>query len=143
MLLLEQIQLISCVALVAVIWTVQLLIYPNFRFVEKSSFQKFHQFHTERITLIVGPLMLVEAFSATYLCLQIQTSFWFLNLLSIGILWALTAFVSVPIHNRLAQRETAEFLEPEIARLIRTNWLRTLLWSIRGATLFLTFKFPF
>jgi hypothetical protein len=39
-----------------------------------------------------------------------------------------TAFVSVPLHERLTARFDAEALD----RLVRTNWVRTAAWTARG-----------
>jgi hypothetical protein len=50
------------------------------------------------------------------------------NLGTILLIWAATAFLSVPLHNKLATGIDAEV----IGALIRTNWIRTFLWSARS-----------
>jgi hypothetical protein len=47
------------------------------------------------------------------------------------LIWAVTFFISVPFHNRLAQG----FDYISIDGLVRTNWLRTLAWTARLALL--------
>jgi hypothetical protein len=42
--------------------------------------------------------------------------------------WITTALVQVPLHRRLS----AGYDEPTGRRLVRTNWVRTALWSLRG-----------
>jgi hypothetical protein len=46
----------------------------------------------------------------------------------VGILWISTAAVQVPLHNRLA----TGFEAAAARKLCATNWLRTLVWSLRG-----------
>ena len=43
----------------------------------------------------------------------------------VGIAWASTAFVQVPLHGTLARG----FDEDAHARLVATNWVRTVAWS--------------
>ena len=45
------------------------------------------------------------------------------------LIWGITAFVSVPAHQRLAQGFDLE----AHTRLVQTNWIRTLAWTARGA----------
>lgn len=129
------IQMLACFSMVSVIWMVQLLVYPNFRWVTPANFRSFHQFHTEKITWVVGPLMLIEILSAGYLCFHSSNLFWTLNLFSVGILWLLTALISVPIHHQLTEAGEDSRRTQLMTQLIRTNWYRTLLWSLRGIVL--------
>ncbi len=48
--------------------------------------------------------------------------------LLVGVIWATTAFASIPAHNTLANGwDTAAH-----AQLVLTNWIRTLAWIARG-----------
>jgi hypothetical protein len=47
----------------------------------------------------------------------------------VGIAWASTAFVQVPLHGTLARG----FDEDAHARLVATNWVRTIAWSGHAA----------
>ena len=47
-------------ALFGLIWTVQLVHYPAFRYIQEGQFTAFQHFHMQGITLIVLPLMLAE-----------------------------------------------------------------------------------
>lgn len=117
----------SCWAMTGVIWVVQLLLYPNFKFVGESEFKNFHTHHTRRITWVVAPLMGVELFSAAGLFYYKQNQLFFWNLISIFCLWALTAFVNVPCHNRLVFNNSISK-----SLLINRNWPRTMIWSLRS-----------
>ncbi len=122
------IQLCSCLFLTGLIWTIQLVHYPSFDFVEKNIFSQFHNFHSNRITLIVGPAMLAELVSAFFLYTE---QGWLLNLTSVIFLWAVTAFVSVPLHKKLEKEPNPDL----IRKLVLSNWIRTSLWSARSIML--------
>lgn len=122
------IQLCSCLFMTGLIWTIQLVHYPSFDFVEKNIFSKFHDFHSNRITLIVGPVMLLELVSAIFLY---NENGWLLNLTSVIFVWAITAFVSIPLHKKLKTQQTPQLIQ----KLVLSNWLRTVTWSLRSIAL--------
>lgn len=125
------VQFFSCAFLTGLIWLVQGVHYPAFKFVKENKFASFHAFHSRSITYIVAPVMLAELTTALALAWLMGNVFFTLNLLSVVVLWLLTAFVSVPIHQNLAQG-----FDPGLVRsLVTTNWPRTLLWSLRSAAL--------
>ena len=111
-----------------VIWIVQLLVYPNFMFIESTEFKKFHHFHTSRISYIVAPVMLIELITAGALYLQDFKLFSFINLLLAVFLWLLTGFVSVPLHNKIQESFSME----SVRSLIQTNRFRTALWTLKS-----------
>jgi hypothetical protein len=114
--------------MVGLIWTIQRLHYPAFGYVSDDRFIKFHEYHSKNITFIVLPVMLLEL--ATAILIEItatQSSIPLMNLILLILIWLCTFFVSVPIHNSLVRGKNPLFVE----RLILTNWLRTILWSLR------------
>ncbi|TGM06161.1 hypothetical protein [Leptospira jelokensis] len=122
------VHLIVCSMMVILIWVIQILHYPSFYFIEPSQFSKFHSFHSNRITWLVAPIMGIELFTAMALIYHFSNSILFqINLVGVLVLWGLTFFVSVPIHNKLKFGKE----EHQIKRLIQTNWFRTMLWSFR------------
>lgn len=134
--ILNQIQLISCAMMVAVIWIIQILHYPTFFYINESDFSKFHEFHFSRITWIVAPLMFLELVSASFLWfLEMNSIFYRLNLVLVIFVWFVTFFVSVPIHNQLLKGKDLN----QIKRLVFTNWIRTGVWTFRfGLCFFLS-----
>ena len=124
--------LFSCFFMTGAIWLVQVLIYPNFKIVGPNEFSKFHQFHGQRITWIVGPMMALELLSAIGLYALSQGSFLLWNLISVAGIWLLTAFVNVPTHDKLSFD-----IEETKSKLIWYNWPRTIIWTMRS--LFLMF----
>lgn len=114
------------------IWLVQLVHYPSFCFVQDNKFVNFHVMHSRQITWIVLPVMGAELLLAVALVWLEPRAIWIANLGGVGALWLLTALVSVPLHNKLGRGGDAE----ACARLVWTNWPRTLLWSVRSLFLF-------
>ena len=118
-------------ALCGLIWTIQIVQYPLFLRVPADGFATFHHSHTTRIGWLVGPAMLGELALALALAvwpgtLPAAASWAGLGLL--GLIWASTAFLQVPAHRRLA----AGFDRAACERLIATNWLRTVAWTLRA-----------
>ena len=132
-------QTAACIFMTGLIWMVQLVHYPAFRFVEVGQFKKFQNFHSERITWIVAPVMAIELVTASILLFLDHKSLlaqW--NAASVLLLWLLTAIVSVPIHNQLARSHSKVAVE----KLILTNWPRTIVWSARSVVLLAALKGP-
>ncbi len=125
-------QAASTFAMTAVIWFVQLVQYPSFARVDAASFGDFHGFHSTRITFIVAPLMLAEALSAAALVWRPERFMapWeaSLGLGLVVLIWASTALLQVPMHRRLSDG----FDESAWRFLCRSNWVRTLAWSLRA-----------
>ena len=119
---------ISAFLLTGVIWTIQIVHYPSFHYIDKMSFTNFHHFHERRISIIVMPLMLIELATSTALYINNMSSIVFaLNLLIVVLIWCSTFFVQVPIHSILSKKKDKELIE----KLVNTNWIRTFLWSMR------------
>lgn len=124
----HQLQLAATLLLCGLIWTVQLVHYPSFRFVAERDFEGFHSFHSRRISLLVAVLMPVELLATALVLWQDRST---ANLVGAGLvilIWASTALLQMPAHRRLAGGFDASALD----RLVRTNWIRTLAWSGRG-----------
>ena len=101
--------------------------YPSFRFVGESDFSQFTDFHNQRITWIVLPVMVVELLSGLYLALYAGGAWW-VNLGGVLLIWASTFFLSVPLHGELASAKSIAVIQ----RLVLTNWPRTFLWTVRS-----------
>lgn len=139
--------------LTGLVWTVQIVHYPSFLYVGSSEFPSFHTQHTSRISLIVVPMMTLELCLAIVLLFasifeqlekrlgsnanllehrleHIQNMGWlvWINLILVIGIWLVTFFVSVPYHNQLQEG----YKEDVIHKLVNTNWIRTILWSIKS-----------
>ena len=121
--------------LTGLIWTVQVVHYPSFGLVPKEAWAAFHAAHTRRMGQVVLAPMVVELGLALGLAwagraaLPSGAGWWSLAL--VLLIWAATFLISVPFHNRLAQGY--DYIA--IDGLIRTNWLRTLAWTVRTGLL--------
>ena len=115
--------------LVGLIWSIQVLIYPQFRKVGEEEFVRFHFAHCWRVGLLIAPLLALEAVTAACLLYQGHRERPFeLSVILIPVIWMLTATVYAPLHTRLMLGSKPQ----TIRRLILTNWLRTLAWTARG-----------
>lgn len=106
--------------LLILIWLIQILHYPAFHYVDRTTFPQFAKFHSSRISMIVIPLMFLELGLAIYnprvLILTLVTG-----------IWLSTFLLQVPCHNKLSVGHDPRIVD----RLISTNWIRTVLWSLK------------
>lgn len=125
-------QLVSTLFMVGLIWIVQVVHYPLFNGVGESNFVEYQRRHQRNITMVVGPVMLIELFSAllmVYYPLEgVPMRLIFLSLGSVLLIWISTAMVQIPCHARLERG----FDRQAYRRLVGTNWLRTIVWTLRG-----------
>ena len=129
-------QLLSSYFLTGLIWIVQRVHYPSFHYIEEKKFTDFQEFHSKHITRIVMPVMFIELITAFILILAKDLStfgflFFVCNFFLVVIIWLSTFFFSVPCHNKLARIKDSKTVE----KLINTNWLRTICWSLKSAML--------
>ena len=113
--------------LVVLIWLVQLIIYPSFRYMSPEQLAVWHPKYTNLITLVVGPLMLAQVAVVGW---EVMSRFSWLALISavlVGLTWVLTVFQAVPLHNQIAAGIN---LSDTVERLILANWLRTVVWTV-------------
>ena len=124
--------LLATLTMFGAIWIVQVVHYPLFAGVGESGWSAYEASHQARITWIVGPAMVLELATAIWLVLNPPEAFPMWALLAgaamIGLIWASTAFIQVPLHNALGGAFDAE----AHSRLVGTNWIRTVLWSLRA-----------
>lgn len=112
--------------LVILIWLVQIVIYPSLRRHMPEGFVEWHRRYSGQVTVIVAPLMFAQVGIVGW---QLWSGFSVAHLASALMVtgcWISTAVLSVPCHNRL-QREGHSI--EVIDRLVKTNWIRTGLWS--------------
>lgn len=127
--------LFCCFFMTGLIWLVQMVHYPSFRYVEESQFVAFEAFHAKSISWIVGPVMILELIMGILLAVYtVQSHLFVFALVTLGALvlvWLMTFFSLVPIHSSLGKRKDHEV----IAKLVSRNWPRTVLWSLRSGVL--------
>ncbi len=125
-------QVASTWAMFGVILVVQVVHYPLFSAVGASSFAAYEARHTRRITWIVGPLMLIELISAIALVVtpptNVSSALPGMGLGLVVVIWLSTAFLQVPLHQKLAGGFDLSLHK----KLLSTNWVRTIAWTLRA-----------
>ena len=91
-------------------------------------------------TLVVGPLMLLEAATALWLVYDrpgfVPPALAWTGVALLAVIWLSTALVSVPRHEALRHG----FDAPVHAALVATNWTRTAAWTARSFLLLLALR---
>ncbi|MEM1329728.1 MAG: hypothetical protein AAGG07_04135 [Planctomycetota bacterium] len=118
--------------MMGLIWFVQVVHYPLFARVGREQAAAYEIAHTKRTTLAVGPPMLAEAITAGAIALAppdgIEPIWAYVGAALVLVLWLSTALVQVPCHHTLSRG----FDQRAWTRLVRTNWIRTVIWTARG-----------
>ncbi|QTN31720.1 hypothetical protein HZ994_05065 [Akkermansiaceae bacterium] len=120
-------QLVISALMTGVIWHVQLLTYPQFRRLPPESFLPLHDFHCLRMGMLVVLPMLLELGLAALHLIMFRSTPSLLGFIAVALIWASTAFFQAPLHHKLGRRHDHAAME----LLIRTNWIRSVLWSAR------------
>ncbi|HCA49596.1 MAG TPA: hypothetical protein DEP12_04245 [Planctomycetaceae bacterium] len=126
----ELIHLISTAFMVGVIWYVQLVHYPMFNEYDTSRFSMIHNRHQVLTTFVVGPMMLLEVISG---CMIFEAELfaieplWLTSAILLLLIWLSTAFLQMPCHYKLEKKYSSKSL----TFLVRSNWIRTISWTLR------------
>ena len=118
-----------------IICLIQLIHYPSFSFIDKNMYSKFQTFHMNRISFLVGPIMILELLSGFYLLLFFysESNFFVINFILNILILTMTIIVFGTIHKKLIEG----FKFSLFAKLISMNWIRTILWSMKSIFIFL------
>lgn len=119
---------VSTLFMTSICWFVQLVHYPLFREINLSDFPKYERKNSITAYITV-PTMIVEYSSGLYLLYVYQDVMQLSNVLLMGVIAASTIWFQVPIHLKLMKEAQPELIN----KLIHTNWIRTISWSIRAA----------
>ena len=115
-------------ALVGLIWLIQLNHYPSFRFISEENWSEFHKHHTRSISFVVIPLMLSELYFVIRLLIVQQDINSIILFMLILVIWMNTFLQAVPLHNKLAFAKNVSLIN----KLVQINWVRTILWTVKG-----------
>jgi hypothetical protein len=121
--------LIFTLYMTGVIVSMQLLEYPLFGLVGPKEFPQYHAFHNRSLPILVFLPTLLALISAVLLLWIRPPSlpFWpalLVVVCDLGIIIS-TAISQAPLHGKL---DRDGFSAEIITRLVRTNWIRTVLW---------------
>ena len=129
------VQLACTLAMTGIIWFVQIVHYPLFARIPPGSFAEYEAEHATKTGWVVGPLMCAELvtailmLAATFRPASIPVAEAVAGAALVLVIWLSTGLIQVPLHDRLSAGYDAE----TIARLVATNWIRTLAWTARSA----------
>jgi hypothetical protein len=114
------------------VWFVQLVHYPLLARVAGAGYADYHALHSRLTTRLVVPVMALEGASAVLLLAVrpagVPALWLWLGLLLAVVIWLSTVLLQVPAHGRLQRSFDLQLHR----RLVQSNWLRTLAWSVRG-----------
>jgi hypothetical protein len=126
-------QALASAAMCGLIWFVQLVHYPLFARTDTSHAADYPDENQRRTAPVVIPPMLVEAATAAAIAAspppEIGRPTALLGLGMVAALWLSTLLVQMPLHARLSRDGHSP---ATVAALVKTNWLRTALWSARA-----------
>ena len=115
------------IGLVVLIWLVQILQYPFFRYLDRENFLEAMLFHQNRITIIVMPLMAAEIIICILLTVLYPSLSTYLQMALVTLIWLSTFFIQVPLHNQLLNGPNLDVIK----KLTLSNWIRTGLWTLK------------
>lgn len=128
------VQAIASSAMCGLIWFVQVVHYPLFARVIGAESKDFAAANQDRTKIVVIPFMLAEGGAAAAVAWApppgVPASLAMAGMAIVIALWLLTACIQMPLHARLLREGHTS---KTVAALVTSNWLRTLLWSLRGA----------
>jgi hypothetical protein len=126
--------MLCCLYLTGLIWFVQLVHYPLLAQVGTNQHHRYHEAHTARTFWAAGGPMVAELGSGLAVLFFPETHHaigWSLNLAMLAGIWGSTFLLQVPLHTALSQEASTA----TVRRLVRSNWWRTALWSLRAILL--------
>ena len=121
--------LIATSVMVGVIWIIQLVHYPSFHFIELNQYTTFQRFHMSRISYVVIPAMLTELFTLILIIISMDQvdPIILTSALLLTVIWLMTAVFFSGVHQKL----TLGYDQTVVDKLVKLNWGRTLLWTLR------------
>jgi len=117
--------------MVGVIWFVQIVHYPLYKKI-KEGFSSYERMHLCRTSYLLGPILLAEMVTALFLVgyapagSMVELAAY--NLVLLILIWIVTLLFQISQHQKLAIR----FSLHQHKLLLLTNWIRVVLWTIRG-----------
>ena len=113
--------------LVILIWMIQLMVYPSFKYLSNDKLLNWHKKYTFRIACIVIPLMFAQLIIYTFQAYTFQTTYHVLGLFIVLLLWIITFWQFVPLHKAISNNT---YTDKSLHDLVRKNWDRTGLWTV-------------
>ena len=123
--------LAATAAMFGLIWFVQVVHYPLFAAVGREGFVSYETAHRRRAAFVVGPLMAAEGLTAVLLAIAPPAGVWealpVAGVVLLGVIHMSTVWLQVPRHAELNEG----YDDATLRRLVLSNWVRTVGWSVR------------
>jgi|TARA_R110000737_G_scaffold344354_1_gene371401 hypothetical protein len=113
--------------MLALIWLVQLIIYPGLAMYNDVNLRIWHPIYTKRVTLVVLPLMFGQLILSAYKVLNVGVLTDDIHLVLVLSAWAITFLRAVPLHRALEGEDGGANIA---IRLVHVNKARTIVWSL-------------
>ena len=113
------------VYLIAISIIVQFIVYPSFNKILES-FKEYHSRYKKKIFWIVGPVMILEILTSLLMILN-EFDIYLIPGLIVLLVWMLTFIYIVPLHKQLSK----EFQTNKHIKLLKLNFVRTILWALK------------
>jgi uncharacterized membrane protein len=118
--------------MVGLVWFVQVVHYPLFRAVGEGGFPAYEWANIRLTSFVAAPVMLLELATGVVLLWTrpdyVTVVQAWLGMALLGMVWLSTVLVQARAHRALA----GGFDQRHLARLLTTNWIRTVGWTSRG-----------
>lgn len=122
---------VTCV-MAGIMWFVQIVYYPNLAVVGRDAFVSYQREHVRRVTAVAWTMLFLELVSGVAIACLPHAGWVWVSLIANAVLllgiWCSTFFVQVPLHHTLEQG----WDEAAHSRLVRTNWFRTVVYTLRS-----------
>ncbi|KND52129.1 MAG: hypothetical protein AB198_02380 [Parcubacteria bacterium C7867-003] len=126
---------ISTLIMTGAIWLAQLSQYPLLVYVGRRNFIRYEHEHINRISGVAWFIIYLELFTSIILLLIndniVPSYFWVSGLFLIFLIWFATWSVQYPIHKKLEKG----FDKTLHRKLVNSNWIRTITWTLRSLML--------
>ena len=113
------------VYLIAISIIVQFIVYPSFNKILES-FAEYHSRYKKKIFWIVGPVMILEILTSLLMILN-EFDIYLIPGLIVLLLWMLTFIYIAPLHKQLSK----QFQTNKHIKLLKLNFVRTILWALK------------
>ena len=126
----------ATVFMTGLVWFVQVIHYPLYLKI-KSGFVDYELMHTRLTSRLTAPVMLIEMITTILMWWQ-WPSFYVLNIVIsflLLVIWISTFLVQIPLHNKLCKAQD----EMNCNRLVKSNWIRTIAWTVKSIILSIYF----
>ena len=123
--------LVSTFFMTGIAWFVQIVHYPLFKLCANENFPYYSQLHSKYSGYVVTVPMLIEFVTSAMLLVwypsNISFYYFVAGYILVLIIWLSTFLLQVPAHGLLSKGYSPEIID----YLVKTNWIRTIAWSLR------------